>query len=660
MASQKSQFWQWRKCRGRDGWDPPQDIPADMAAEVLNMHFYEGGLGQKRGGSTSTGTLSALTGPLTQLASWVPGQSQTARELFAVDSSGTTKIGRMAAGATFSSLTLKDNVASNPSLVSFAGLNGKLFISYDSTVNRVQVFDPGYSTTEIRRSGMGTPAAPTEADTGSGTVAVTRYYRVAYTEQRSSVTVRRSELSPSVTSVPSGSGSGITVTKPAAINEGETHWELYVSVDDAVYYGPIATTVVGTSTYDDSTTDANMTAAVLGSTYDLAPTEGTNKPFPSVKYLYSDGNRLFGLGVWETAAGDSHTPQAGTMYFTPSLDSSSIHDEERCQDTTSAVGRLLLSRNSGGVDRGISALGNVIVAFQDRSVFGLVPTGAAAVPFRRVQYSDTLGALSHWSIIQADDEAGRPAIYFLDPIKGPFRFGHDGFRWCGKDVADIWATVNPSATVVAHGVYHQTKQQIWWWLATGAATVPDTMIVLDVPEQRVDEEGNLRGGWSKWTGDLAACRASAMMANTLGATMSLDLKPYAADGDSLLMLKADTSDTDDNGTNFQGLITSGGMTIDPMAFNASLVRSYLLATAQTGVTITQTVIRNLGDEATDRTATVLLTPSANGETHVLKKFEATGMEDAFLAQISLGDASASDATWTFERWLGEVQSREIR
>ncbi len=45
----KDEPLQWTRCRGRNGWDAPQDIPADMGEECLNVHFYDGGLGTKRG-----------------------------------------------------------------------------------------------------------------------------------------------------------------------------------------------------------------------------------------------------------------------------------------------------------------------------------------------------------------------------------------------------------------------------------------------------------------------------------------------------------------------------------------------------------------------------------------------------------------------------------
>lgn len=653
MASPKSQYWQWTRCRGRNGWDPPQDIPADMGEECLNVTFDDGGLGTKRAGCSATGDTSALSTSIEQLYSWVPGQDQAARELFVIDRSKPRVVARMAGGSTFTPLTVGDalSTASASRYVSFASLNGKLFIAYDSAVNRLHVFDPGFSTSALRRAGLGRPGAPSVTNTGTGTYpAMLRYYRVAFTEQRSGVTVRRSELGPAQSFTPSGNGTHARITRPTAINEGETHWEIYASVDDALYYGPIATVAVGTTTYDD-----NVVPSTYSTTYDLAPTEGTNTPFPSVKYLYSNGSRLFGLGVWETAAGDSHPPQPGTVYFTPALGSSSIHDEERCQLTTTAIGSLILSRNAGGVDRGLSALGNIILAFQDRGIWGLTPTENAEVPYRRVQYSDTLGAVSHWSIIQAEDEAGRPCVYFLDPLKGPYRYGHDGFRWVGKDVVDIWRTVNLHSVVAPHGLYFAAKNQIWWWVATGASTVPTMMIVLDVTEQRPDAEGNMRGGWAVWTGAIAEARTAAMMSNTLGASMSLDLVPYFGERTGVTLRKYDPTATDDDGTEFQAYVQSGGMTIDPMVMHASVMRSYLLATAGTGVDIQQTLIRNFGAES--RTATVGL-DAAGTETRVLRKFEEAALTDAVLVQVRLGDASANTSTWTLDRWYGEVQSQE--
>src|SRR5690606_23031177 len=106
MASPKSQYWQWTRCRGRNGWDPPQDIPADMGEECLNVTFDDGGLGTKRAGCSATGDTSALSTSIEQLYSWVPGQDQAARELFVIDRSNPRVVARMAGGSTFTPLTV--------------------------------------------------------------------------------------------------------------------------------------------------------------------------------------------------------------------------------------------------------------------------------------------------------------------------------------------------------------------------------------------------------------------------------------------------------------------------------------------------------------------------------------------------------------------------
>jgi hypothetical protein len=266
--------------------------------------------------------------------------------LFLVDN--TPQIMRSAGGATFAVLTPKDAIATLPAMLSSAIVNGKLYLAYDGTTNRLKVFDPGLSTTTTRYAGMGTPAAATVANGGGAGAypAVLRYYRIAYIEVRGGVTVRRSQLGPLVSFTPGGANANATVTKPASISEGETHWEVYGSADDALYYALAANVddalsaaiLVATTTYADTTLVGNY------ANFGAAPQEGANTPFPSVKSLGTDGSRLYGFGVWETTAGDSMTPKSGRFYFGPVLDSSSVHDDERINNTTTLVGYLDVAR----------------------------------------------------------------------------------------------------------------------------------------------------------------------------------------------------------------------------------------------------------------------------------------------------------------------------
>jgi hypothetical protein len=649
MASQQVKPLVWARCRGRDGWNSPMDVRPDMATEALNWDFYEGSLGSKRNGSTSAGTLTGMSG-INALYRFVPGQDETAAQLILVDNAATNTIRRMAASSTVSAaLTLPDNIAANDTTVSFATLNGKCYVAYDGSTNRLKVFDPDYSTTAIRYVGIKASAAATVANTGAGTYAATlRYYKVAFTEQRSSVTVRRANLSASVSFTPSGTGTHARVTKPTNPGEGETHWELYGSADDGTYY-LLATTAIGTTTFDDNTAPADYDEN------EAEPVAGSNTPWPSVKFLHSDGKRLFGLGVWETSAGDSLAPKAGRVFFSPVLDSSGIHDDERVSNTTSQQGWIDLGRNAGGTDRAISGLGNLTYCFQSKGIYMLVATENAEVPFRRVTVSTQLGAVSHTSVVQAEDEQGRPALYFLDPELGPYRISANGMQWIGKAVKDVWDTINLAASnVVAHAVYYKAKNQIWWWIATGASNDPDTILVFDVSDGPAGD--GIFYGWSKWTGSLAAARCSVMFSDTIGATMSRALKPYAGLSSGTVLLEGDTTATDDNATNFQGYIQSPAFVADP--FNKTLVRSHIHAEVATGVTVTQTLIRNMGDD-TDRTATVLLT-AAGSETEVLKTFTDAALAEAYAFQVRLGDGSALDSGMTLNRWYADIETRESR
>lgn len=638
----------WTHNRGRNGFDPVLDLSLEETAESRNVLLYGGGLGTKRGGSTAI-TEAGLTGH-NALFEYLPGQDPTAAELFVVDNSGPIKIlrgntGTGSAAITWTNMTIIDQVVVTPWTTRAVTLNGKLYFAFGSGVNRLHVFDPGLSVTTVRRAGMGTPAAPTVANSAvAGAYPATlRYYKVAYTEQRGGVTVRRSELSPKVSFTPDGAHTNATVTKPAAISESETHWELYGSADDTTYY-LLATTVVGTTTYADTATPSTY------NTNTAQPTTGANTPFPSVRYLGTDGNRLLGFGVYETSAGDSLPPKNGRVFFGPVLDSSGVQDDERINNTTALQGWIDLARNSGAVDRALTErpVNNVFYAFQSVGVYGLFPTENATTPYRRVIVSTAVGAINQQSTIVAEDGTGAVCAYFLDITKGPYTVGGPhGLRWCGKDVKDVWSTVNKDATIVAaHAVWYPDRHVVLFWVATGSSNTPDTILALDVTKQALDESGDLRGGWTVWKGDFAAASCSVMFSNTVAATRSRNRVPYVGLTIGTNLYRYDESKTDDNGVAFQAFVTSSVLAQSTKAM--AVLRSYVRASAKAAVTIQQAYIRNFGDEA-NRTATVLLTP-VGSQTGVLRMFETPELQDADAIQVTLGDVSAVASTWQLLAW----------
>jgi hypothetical protein len=96
------------------------------------------------------------------LIEYIPGQDQTAAELWIVDNSATKKILRCTAGssttATLTNQSLKDNISGEAYNVSSAVINGKHYLAYKSGVNRLHVFDPNNATANtVRRAGSAHP-----------------------------------------------------------------------------------------------------------------------------------------------------------------------------------------------------------------------------------------------------------------------------------------------------------------------------------------------------------------------------------------------------------------------------------------------------------------------------------------------------------------------
>jgi hypothetical protein len=537
-------------------------------------------------------------------------------------------------------------------MVSWAIVNGKLYLAYDGTTNRLKVFDPGLSTTTTRYAGMGTPAAATVANGGGAGAypAVLRYYRIAYIEVRGGVTVRRSQLGPLVSFTPGGANANATVTKPASISEGETHWEVYGSADDALYYALAANVddalsaaiLVATTTYADTTLVGNY------ANFGAAPQEGANTPFPSVKSLGTDGSRLYGFGVWETTAGDSMTPKSGRFYFGPVLDSSSVHDDERINNTTTLVGYLDLARNASGTDTGVSQrpVNNIIFAFQTNGIFEIYPTESDIVPYRRVVRSTQIGNLTQRMIAVATDRHGSPCCFFVDPIKGPYMAGGaDGLVWCSKDVSDVWETVDLENTAnIGWTLWVPSRQQVIFAVCVSGAA-PTLALVLDVSEQEPDEKGDLRNGWTVYDGDFVQ-RMGVLFSNTLAATRSRTKVPYT--GGAKLLRYDETVDRDDT-TNFQAYVRSGALIAEARA--AQLDRAYIYSSAQTGVSVRHRLIRAAGAE--NRDSTVSLAPIGT-ETIVIAKAQEAAAQDASILQVEIGDAAAANVHWHFYRWQGSV------
>lgn len=637
-------------------------LPRTQCVEALNVDFYDGTLGRKRPGAASVSTTggTAFASGILDLFAHIPGSDPALAELWGADGAGLVK--RLTGGTSFANVTLDDAIASNFPSVSFASLNGKLFMAYDSTVDRLHVYDPNLSAPRVRRVNFATPAAPTVANQGVGAYAATaRYYRVRWLQKAGTVLIRRSEAGPSQAFTPSGGGLSARVTQPTPPGEGETHWEVETSPDNSAFYQHYAfrdngsgdlSIAIATTFQDDTSTVSDVPAT--GS----AQASGFYGRFPSVKYLITDGNRLLGAGAWEASGADSGGKNS-RVWFTPVLGSADKGDDERVPNQTTQKNWVDLNENDGGgVTALMGPLNGVPYVAKYRALHKLVPTGDAFAPYQPRKISDWIGCVGGKAWCVGRDDAGQPCIYFYSP-DGPYRIGASGVQYLGRDNEGLWASVNLGATgVVSWVLYVPELHQIWYHVATGASNDPDVRMVFDVLLGRVDEHNQVRGGWVKHTGDAPSSRCGCLFANTLGASMSRDLKPYLGRSSGTTILKGNTTDKNDNGNAVQGYVTTRPiLPDDSLGHNYRVEEAYLLGEVNASDTITVTVSRDFGRET--KTGTTGLVAEAS-ETRIQKRVEDTDFSGAGVVQYTVGDGSALSSNWILDALIAPTTRQEAR
>lgn len=628
-------------CRGGvNEYDPPSLIPDDQVTAALNCDSWEGSLAHKRNGATALTLTFASGGPFTgivgSLVRHVQAGDETAAELWAFDSAGIN--GRLAGATTWTAPTFTDAV-SDAKGISGASIAGFLHLAYDSTQNRSHVWDAALS--KVRRTGLATPAAPTRAEMGAGGVSFTRYYRVRYVDVSGSDVRRLSEASAAATVITIASKLGVTVTKPAAISEDETHWDLEASSAAAGPWYRIARTLVATTTYDD-------TSATI-STTNLSPLAGEYTPPPSWKFVTTDGSHVIGVGCHETSGGFT-TARNNAVWVTRALGSADQGDHERVP--TSFNFRL------EAVPTGVSdPIQGSFYVFSYRRIWKFVPTNNADIPFRKFNIRSDVGCIRHQSIAIGEDEFGNPCVYFWSG-KGPYRIGVNGCQYLGKDIEATLETVNLAATnTVVHSVYHQDKHQWWVYVATGANNDPNKRLVFDVKEGRATEGNEVRKGWWPQT-PASAARCSVMFAKlvsgALGASMSASLKPYAGITTNNTIWSCDSAATDDAGTAFQAYIDT--KEYGRLGFNHALREGTLVGEVASGVTITVTLFTDNGLSSAV-TGTALLTASGS-ETRVQKKLEGMQTAGVYSYRLRIGDAAAVANQWTLDGITIPIEEQE--
>lgn len=649
----------WVRFRGRNGVDDPAVIPADMGTDALNWVIGEQGLGERRRGTITmpiTGTWEGAA----SMTRFQPTQDDGQAVLVFSTFDTPSQFMHVTAGLAAAPITQTDALEGSPLLVAYATGNGKLFLAYNSTAgNRLHVYQPGTSGNTLRLAGLSGPAAPVPTNDGSGSyAAVLRYYRTQLRTYVSATPMAVSGLGTAVSFTPSGTGTGALITVAAA-TESATHWRVFGSADGVLYYQLNDWTAFASAT---TFTDTRLVTE-YGS-LSAAPLEGSRYPLPSAKYLLWDGIRLLLFGTQGDQANNDLPAVPGRVYFTQALDATvDGGEDESIVMTTEIKGYIDISRNSGAEDRAIVGPvdGNILV-MQSRGVYLLKPTGAAARPFARITLSKEIGAVSHWSSFVGEDEAGRPCIYWLDPHRGPYRYGADGLQWCGYDIQDLWKTFDPQLTtpLAAHGLYDARTRRCYWWIVVGDELYPTLGLMFFPKEGRPTRDEGVRYGWTRFTGAAATAQSSVMFAEVFGNPMGRRIKPYLGYDTRINQFDAPDVNVDDadqpNETAYCAFVKSKAWNVSIAPQIVQLDKAWVRAQTSNAL-LAQRLIRNYGDQE-ELLSTVPLTAEET-ESRRIFLFEDAMLAGSWTFQTELGDPCAADHFFSLDRWDARITTTDL-
>jgi hypothetical protein len=618
--------------------DPAIALPEDQCVLMQNAEIVESMLGERRLGTDAI-TLPAFLSArerVTFLFRHLPLGSEVNAQLWAlgITSPSTAKLGYKTTSWTEVTISDTPDVSSNePYYWAAVTLHGKIHFTYRSDQDRMHVWDG----TTMRRAGLAEPAAPTAADAGgAGSLTGVRYGRVRYVEVSGSTVVRRSEPSDALTFTPGGSNASITWTKPAAISEGETHWEIELSIDNATFYR-MARIVVATTTHTDSVAYTTGYAA----TGTLSEDVGDYSLAWSAQYVTADGDRLLFGGGWAY-------PYTSRIGWTPVTNADGVGNDERMESDTDPT--LDLDTDKYGSITGMSepVLGAIWVT-KNRAIYKLTRTGSRTAAYAADLFSSNIGAI-HRSLIAGVDELGQPCLYAIDLEQGPYRIGIGGIKRCGEDLRATWREINMTSTGgVASAVYYPAKKQVIWCLATGASNAPDTAIVLHVDKARGFADG-VRKGWSVWTGDRAKALTMCLFADNIeaGTARSSNLVPFIGLTGLGLVHLCDTG-IDDNGTAYAATITTKPVSMGSLADHFEVRAAALNGKAVSGAAVDVACIRDFGKETTQTVADVSFTPAAS-ETQITTILDSLRGAEMGVGQFSFTDVDSPTAQWQLNRF----------
>ena len=637
---------------GMNDTDSSLFLSDDAVQKAENVEFVKSTMGERRlGCQVITDLPATITGDATLTAvTWAakhqPTSDKGLRELWLLAQSLTANnnlITRRTQTA-WTTVTLSDaaTVTSGKGhAMAGTTLHGKLMHAYKSGFDRLHVWD----NTSHRRAGLAQPAAPTGANTAvGGAYAGTRYVRVRYIRVNpadGTTILLRSEPSLSLVFVPSGANTGLIVTRPALIGESETHWEVEFSNDNANYY-KLSNVPIATTTFTD--TLAASPGYASAATALLSENIGDYTLLPSAKFLCVDDDRLLLGGSWESDALSSR------IFWTPVNSDPGVGNDERLKLCVNPYRDL--DGIEGGDLTGLSqGSTGYVFAFKRSRIYKLIRTGTLIGAYDVNTQTRARGALPG-SVIEAVDQTGVSALYFLDPAVGPCRLGVQGIEWCGYDVQKLWKRVEVDAAIPCHGVYHADKQQVHWWVALDGSSYPNAKLILHC-NRSVRTLAGVRQGWTTVPvgNRIATAHCSVMFSSNVESTDPRSIRnvPFIGKAEWTvgastirdLWQRCEVGNTDalttgDVAAYYNAVVRTKPYTAGGLFNKFGVLSGAVVAEASPSAIVTVRARKNFNADLSDE-ADVSLTPSGAAETTVIRRLEDLGLSEITALEIEYGD-----------------------
>ena len=490
----------WDRCHGAIETLSPWLIPDAYGAIAYNVDLGTDGVMRPRPGYTAlTGPESPLPVPDVVYNMFTERTSGVEALWIFGEQGGTLQAWRLLSG-TWTSWTLIDTPATNstpsPQVVACA-YNGKVFVAYNSSSNRLHLYDTEHGDTVYRRVGVSQASAPSVANTGSGSyAAVIRYYKVQFGILSGTSIIASGELSSATSFTPSGSGTAARVTKPTNVDSA-THWRVFVSSDGLTYYELDDWIAVGTTTKDDS-----YTVDLYPTNPDVAPEAGLFVPPPSAKFLATNGERLFMAGAYESSAASTETAISHRrIWFTRPLGATDRGDDESITQTSTAAGLPgsrywidLDAQDSSRITGLVSTLDGSIYAGTATGLWRLYDTGQVDKPIRAERVVEGVGPTTQLLMTVAETVDGS-WVYF-GGTDGPYRYSpRAGVQYLGSDWVLRTATGDSENRFAMFCCQWDPLTRRVYWIYSTEDTFNGKMRTFD-PALVSLRDGVWRGGWT--------------------------------------------------------------------------------------------------------------------------------------------------------------------